>query len=229
MKINEIIVEGQVNEFGERIKGFANKIAGGIAGAKAGLQASQAARAGASKANNVAKVHINQWYQATGNRPASPEQLTQFVQKITKGRVQLPTATANDVTPQGAAAYITNAVSQDLSTQTLGSQPATQPAAPAQQAQPAATQPTQPAAPAAGSLAGWQQGATAQTTAPATQPTLAQGIKVVSQEPIIMSYNNKQYGLNDKGQWTHLGSNNLPHESFQQFLSQQHDISLGVQ
>lgn len=218
MKINEIIVEGQVNEFGEKIKGFANKIAGGIAGAKAGLQASQAARAGAARANDVAKVHINQWYQATGNRPATPEQLTQFVQKITKGRVQLPAATVNDVTAQGAAAYITNAVSQDLSAQTLGSQPAAPTAAP-----------TQPAAPAAGSLAGWQQGATAQTTAPATQPTLAQGIKVVSQEPIIMSYNNKQYGLNDKGQWTHLGSNNLPHESFQQFLSQQHDISLGVQ
>lgn len=227
MKINEIIVEGQVNEFGERIKGFANKIAGGIAGAKAGLQASQAARAGAARANNVAKVHIDQWYQATGNRPATPDQLTQFVQKITKGRVQLPAATANDVTPQGAAAYITNAVSQDLSAQTLGTK---QPPTPVQ-APPAQTPPTTPAAtaPAAGSLTGWQKGDTAQATTPATQPNLAQGIKIVSQEPIIMSYNNKQYGLNDKGQWTHLGSNNLPHESFQQFLSQQHDISLGVQ
>ncbi len=228
MKINEIIVEGQVNEFGEKIKGFANKIAGGIAGAKAGMQASRAARAGASRASNVAKVHIDQWYQATGNRPATPDQLTQFVQKITKGRVQLAPATANDLTPQGAAAYITNAVSQDLSTQTLGTAASAQATAPAQ-APAQATAPAQPAAPAAGSLTGWQQGATAQTTAPAAQPNLAQGIKIVSQEPIIMSYNNKQYGLNDKGQWTHLGSNNLPHESFQQFLSQQHDISLGVQ
>jgi hypothetical protein len=57
---------------------------------------------------------------------------------------------------------------------------------------------------------------------------LAPGVTVVSQEPIIIQYRNKDYAINDRGQWVHLASGKTPHESFQQFLSAQHDISLGT-
>lgn len=61
------------------------------------------------------------------------------------------------------------------------------------------------------------------------QQALAQGIKVVSQEPIILrTKGGKEYGLNDSGQWTHLASGKIPAEAYQQFLNQQHDISMDL-
>ena len=44
------------------------------------------------------------------------------------------------------------------------------------------------------------------------------GAEIVQQEPIVMKYKNKEYGLNDKGQWVQFGSTKVPHESFQAFL-----------
>jgi len=44
------------------------------------------------------------------------------------------------------------------------------------------------------------------------------GAEIVQQDPIIMKYKNKEYGLNDKGQWVQFGSTKVPHESFQAFL-----------
>ena len=50
---------------------------------------------------------------------------------------------------------------------------------------------------------------------------LAPGVQIVSQDPIIVKYKNKEYGLNDAGQWVHFGTSRIPHESFQSFLDRQ--------
>jgi hypothetical protein len=50
---------------------------------------------------------------------------------------------------------------------------------------------------------------------------LAPGVQIVSQDPIIVKYKNKEYGLNDAGQWVHFGTSRVPHESFQSFLDRQ--------
>ena len=61
------------------------------------------------------------------------------------------------------------------------------------------------------------------------QQALAQGVTIKNQEPIIISTGKgKEYGLDDNGQWIHLASGKVQPETLQAFLSQQHDISLGV-
>jgi hypothetical protein len=45
--------------------------------------------------------------------------------------------------------------------------------------------------------------------------------QIVQQDPIIIKYKNKEYGLNDNGQWVHFGSTKVPHQSFQAFLDKQ--------
>ena len=57
---------------------------------------------------------------------------------------------------------------------------------------------------------------------------LAPGVEIVSQEPIVIKYRNKDFAINDQGQWIAMASGKTPHESFQQFLSKQHDTSLGL-
>jgi hypothetical protein len=57
---------------------------------------------------------------------------------------------------------------------------------------------------------------------------LAPGVEIVSQEPIVIKYRNKDFAINDQGQWIAMASGKTPHESFQEFLSKQHDKSLGL-
>jgi len=78
---------------------------------------------------------------------------------------------------------------------------------------------------------GGQQGVVAQGNAAhgakdVEKHDMAPGVQIVSQEPIIIKYQNKDYGLNDNGQWSHLATGKVPHESFQEFLSKQHDQSI---
>ena len=61
-----------------------------------------------------------------------------------------------------------------------------------------------------------------------TQNDLAPGVKIISQEPIILQYKTKDYALDDNGQWVHMASGKVPHESFQAFLNQQQDIATPV-
>jgi hypothetical protein len=63
----------------------------------------------------------------------------------------------------------------------------------------------------------------------AAKHDLAPGVQVISQEPIVIKYKNKDYALNDKGQWIPMAGGKIPHQSFQEFLSQQHDRSLNIQ
>jgi hypothetical protein len=65
-------------------------------------------------------------------------------------------------------------------------------------------------------------------TATVPKQDLAPGVRVVSDEPIILQYKKKDFGLNDQGRWVHLANGKAPHEAFQTFLSKQHDISLGM-
>ena len=65
-------------------------------------------------------------------------------------------------------------------------------------------------------------------TATIPKQDMAPGVKVVSDEPIILQYKKKDFGLNDQGRWVHLANGKAPHEAFQTFLSKQHDISLGM-
>lgn len=50
---------------------------------------------------------------------------------------------------------------------------------------------------------------------------LAPGVEIVQHDPIIVKYKNKEYGINDAGQWVHFGTSRIPHESFQAFLDRQ--------
>ena len=70
---------------------------------------------------------------------------------------------------------------------------------------------------------------TAQANAPISQKqAMAQGVKILSDEPIVIQYKNKDFGLNDDGKWIHLSSGKIPQQAFQAFLSKQHDSSLGI-
>lgn len=55
------------------------------------------------------------------------------------------------------------------------------------------------------------------------EPThdLVKGAQIIQQDPIIIKHKNKEYGLNDNGQWVHFGSTKVPHQSFQAFLDNQ--------
>jgi hypothetical protein len=44
------------------------------------------------------------------------------------------------------------------------------------------------------------------------------GMEIVQQEPIIVKYKNREFGLDDRGEWVHLGSTKKPHQSFQAML-----------
>jgi hypothetical protein len=62
----------------------------------------------------------------------------------------------------------------------------------------------------------------------AKQHDLAPGVQIVSQEPIVIKYRNKDFSLNDQGQWIAMASGKIPHQSFREFLNSQHDASLGL-
>jgi len=50
------------------------------------------------------------------------------------------------------------------------------------------------------------------------QHDMIPGMEIVQQEPIIVKYKNREFGLDDNGQWVHLGSTKTPHQSFQAML-----------
>jgi hypothetical protein len=100
--------------------------------------------------------------------------------------------------------------------------------APAQGQQTAAPkqQPQQQAQPA--QQGQQQQGQGQQKAQSPEAQALSKGVRIVNHDPIIISFKNKDFGLDDNGQWIHLASGKIPPESIQSFLSQQHDTSLGI-
>lgn len=54
-----------------------------------------------------------------------------------------------------------------------------------------------------------------------TQRGPAPGVSIVSQEPIIIKYQGKDYGLNDQGQWVSQKTGKIPSQAMVAFLDQQ--------
>jgi hypothetical protein len=79
----------------------------------------------------------------------------------------------------------------------------------------------QPATPAPASAP-----ATTQSTAPGPdahddkdiEHDMVPGMEIIQKEPIIVKYKNREFGLNDQGEWVHLGGTKTPHQSFQAML-----------
>jgi hypothetical protein len=120
--------------------GILDKLKAGVAGWKAGAEASKAQRAGKERAQEIAAEFIQRWNKAIAQNPAAntPAQLQAYMTKSTQGsgiKVPTPPAELNDVT---TAKYINDAIAQSLSARALG--------APAgAEAEPAEQQPTGPA------------------------------------------------------------------------------------
>jgi len=53
------------------------------------------------------------------------------------------------------------------------------------------------------------------------QANAAPGVTLVSQEPIILKYQGKDYGLNDRGEWVSQKTGKMPPQSTSAFLDQQ--------
>ena len=120
--------------------GILDKLKAGVAGWKAGAEASKAQRAGTERAQEIASEFIQRWNKAIAQNPAAntPAQLQAYMTKSTQGsgiKVPTPPAELNDVT---TAKYINDVIAQSLSARALG--------APAgAEAEPEEQQPTGPA------------------------------------------------------------------------------------
>ena len=55
---------------------------------------------------------------------------------------------------------------------------------------------------------------------------LAPGVEIVNQEPIILKYQNRDYGLDNHGQWINRKNGKKADEATAAFLDQQHDIAI---
>lgn len=248
MKINDIVSENQLTELNwDQIKSGTSRVAQvaktgynalqrGVAGAQAGIAQAK----GKHQIANDVKYWFDRWNNevVAGNPGAaqSPKVLQQFASKLASNYVKqggrMPAVTS--MAPADVKSYLQQVIGLDASaaaggfikqpkqkTQTTGK---TQPATTSQ------TIPTQTAAPTQTSTETLpQQPTQVPPQSDIEQQALAAGIQIKSQEPIIIATGKgKEYGLGDNGQWVHLASGKVPPESFQQFLSQQHDISLGV-
>jgi hypothetical protein len=192
------------------------------------------------------QTYLNQYIAGTGGE-VTPQSLKAAATQFTSKRYAAagPTVlgkvnTVKDV--NSANAFITQAFNMAMTNQKAGVSPQT-PTTTTQSPKVTSAQsnevPTTPVSPGVEKTPSGIEiptnvggGARKDTTTAAMEPeqqAMAQGIKVVSQEPIILrTKGGKEYGLNDNGQWTHLASGKIPAEAYQQFLSQQHNISLGV-
>lgn len=159
-------------------EGVFDKLAAGVAGAKAAYQAGGQQRAGQAMQKEIAGEWIEQWNKAIGQDPeaATPENLKAFMHMRTRqSQITVPEPPPQ-MTAAAAAAYITKVTGMALAAGKIG------PKVDADTAQ--AT-----------------QGATAdQKTAP-EKPTLTPGFTMVDDDPVTLKYKNQDYVRNDKGQW----------------------------
>ena len=178
-----------------------------------------------------AKPWIDRWNQGIRANPEinTPEQLQQFGTKLATnqaGKQLFQVPPPKDLSKAGVAEYLTSIIGRvaagvETGGVDTGNKPAQKNAQPATKStvlgpdgKPMTLGPDgRPVAPA-------------QSTSPVPDAHDAKdadhdqvpGAEIVQQEPIIMKYKNREYGLNDKGQWVQFGSTKVPHESFQAFL-----------
>lgn len=153
-------------------EGVFDKLAAGVAGAKAAYRAGDQQRAGTAEQKKVADELLRRWNAAIAQDPDSntPENLKQFLFNLTRqSGIEIPDAPAQ-LNPAATAGFITKVVGQALAASTIGKTP-----------QAATT--NQPAAKAA------------------EKPTLTPGFTMVDDDPVVLKYKNQDYVRNDKGQW----------------------------
>ena len=165
MKINEIMIQ----------EGVFDKLAAGVAGAKAGFQSGANEREGKRQQKETADEYIARWNSSVGQNPAinTPDNLKQFMHNSTRAsKITVPEPPAT-LTPASAAQYITTVVGQALAASTIGSSDSDDVATGA---------------------------SVTQKTAP-EKPTLTAGFAMVDDDPVTLKYKNQDFVRNDKGQW----------------------------
>ena len=218
-----------------------NKVKGFVPGT-AERQAKVSGQQATQRNQEDAKIWVNKWTQGVQANPASntPANLQKYARQLATrhdGTQLFAIPKPTDMSPKGVSQFLTNIVARVSAGIENG--PAVKKAtakapAPAQGSKVFGQMANQ-----LGQQPGDEQTATPATTATPPVPDQPQdivqqaqaaGVQIKNQEPIIITTGKgKEYGLDDRGQWIHLASGKVQPESLQQFLSQQHDISLGMQ
>jgi hypothetical protein len=224
-----------------------NKVKGFVPGTPE-RQAKVSGQQATQRNQEDAKIWVNKWTQGVQANPASntPANLQKYARQLATRRdgtqlFAIPKPT--DMSPKGVSQFLTNVVARVSAGIEAGSSvkrkstprttvtPVATNTQPATTTAPDGTQTTPsgivvPTAVGGGARKDQATGATQDVQ----QQAQLQGISVVSQEPIILrTKGGKEFGLDDQGQWIHLASGKIPPQAYQEFLSQQHDVSLGVQ
>jgi hypothetical protein len=230
MKINEIVLENQVNEgifdkakaVGAGIKGAAQGLLRGapIQGAKAGVTASTAASKQTDLINRVVQKAVQAWAThsqtlTTAGTPPKPADAVAWFTKFSGG-ASTPSTAPSSIAPAAMQQWLTKEVAQYMAKKGTAS-PVAPTADTTQQPQTQQPQTQQP-----------------QTQQPQVKPILAgaktaAGTEVVKPEPLTLKYKNQNYVRGgqrdgkDTGEWTRFGSTKPLPQSEQAFLDSEED------
>lgn len=213
MKINEIIVENQLDEVGtiKAIGGALAGLRGGIAGAKGGYAAGKAAGVEQDLINRTVQKAMASWGQqqqrlTTAGQQPKVEDVTAWFTQFAK---QPPTANPAGVGPGQVTPWLKKEIAAYLV-----KKHSAQPAAPDEQ--PIDQQPKQP-----------QQ--TAQPKPIEVGAKTNAGTEVVKPEPLTLKYKNQNYIRGgERGEWTRFGSTKPIPPTEQAFLDSEEDELSGV-
>ena len=173
---------------------------------------------GSRDSGRIAKILIQRWQGAVGQHPDlanKPEALKSFMTKSTAGSgIKIPDPT--DMSPSGAAAYITDLTGQAQAARTTGFT-----------GQPGEEDPAGSNTPTYNSpLSGGQPTATSPPVAQSTTPQLAAGVELYNDEPMMLKWNKGIYQVLDDGRWHQVQpqyNKNPVDPATEQFLTQQAD------
>lgn len=214
MKINEVLVESQINELGA-IKAIGGAIAGlkgGVAGAKGGYAAGKAAAEEQDLINRTVQKAMTSWGQQQqrlkmAGQQVNPETAAQWFAEFSR---QPASSAPKSVNPGDITTWLNQEVAKYLTAKN-----STQPAA-AEPAQP--EQPTQPQPQAQPAPKPVETGARTQA-----------GTEVIKPEPLTLKYKNQNYVRGgEKGEWTRFGSTKPLPPTEQAFLDSEEDELAGT-
>lgn len=162
----------------------------------------------------------NSRYPSAGNavdvstvQPGNKRSIEDYVTKMystamsnrSMGQTAKPTPPANNTAAAGTAnTQQTSTLIDPKTNKPFVTAPANQPATPAPASAPATTQSTAPGPDAHDDKD--------------IEHDMVPGMEIIQKEPIIVKYKNREFGLNDQGEWVHLGGTKTPHQSFQAML-----------
>ena len=214
MKINEILTEGPLDLVG--------KLGAKIKGAVSNYQSASAQKDQQIKVNNIVKGALQKWNAVQANLTAAgkdvtPETFLQWYNKFSGG--QKPTSELTGSNPESIKQWLTKEIANYLANKELEDEPETdnQPKdLPPADSTASADATPKIIIPTGAKTAGPETQPTA--TATATPLTPAERFQRVQNEPIVMKYKNFEFGLNDKGEWSRLGSNKALPQNYQAML-----------